>query len=322
MPRQTKKTPASNKSAKRRSPTPRKRAAVSGMLTFRLTHPERVVYPDENITKRDLANYYATVANWMLPHVADRPLAIVRCPEGMSGQCFFQKHPAAGMPDNLDRIQIREKDTTGTYLALHDVHGLLTLVQFGALEIHAWGAKSDDVEHPDRIVFDLDPDPTVPWKRVVQAALELRELLAKQKLKSFVKTTGGKGLHIVVPIAPRYSWPVVKQYARNVTDQMVAAAPDQFIGTMSKAARRGKIFIDYLRNERGSTAVVAYSTRAGTGAPVSTPVSWQELGRLKSPQQFTVENLPQRLKNMRTDPWAELSKLCQTIRLGKVASHK
>lgn len=321
MPRQTKKTRQPSKPAKH-SPATRKQATAGGTLTFRLTHPERVVYPDENITKRDLANYYATVAPWMLPHVADRPLAIVRCPEGMSGQCFFQKHPAAGMPDNLDRIQIREKDTTGTYLALHDIHGLLSLVQFGALEIHAWGSKTDHVEYPDRIVFDLDPDPTVPWKRVVQSAQELRELLADLKLKSFVKTTGGKGLHIVVPIARKYSWPEVKQFAKSVTDQMVAAAPDQFIGTMSKAARRGKIFIDYLRNERGSTAVVAYSTRARAGAPVSTPVSWQELARLKGPQQFTVENMPQRLKNMRTDPWAELSNLRQTIRLGKAAAHK
>ena len=261
MPRPTKKTRKPSKPAKR-SPAPPKRTAASGTLTVRLTHPERVVYPDENITKRDLANYYATVAPWMLPHVADRPLAIVRCPEGMNGQCFFQKHPAAGMPDNLDRIQIREKDTTGTYLALHDIQGLLALVQFGALEIHAWGSKTDHVEYPDRIVFDLDPDPTVPWKRVVQAAQELRELLTDLKLKSFVKTTGGKGLHIVVPIAQKYSWSEVKQFAKNVTDQMIAAAPDQFIGTMSKAVRRGKIFIDYLRNERGSTAVVAYSTRA------------------------------------------------------------
>lgn len=321
MSQPTKKTRQPSKPDKRSSASPN-RATASGTLTVHLTHPERVVYPDENITKRDLANYYATVAPWMLPHVADRPLAVVRCPEGMSGQCFFQKHPAAGMPDILDRIQIREKDTTGTYLALHDIHGLLALVQFGALEIHAWGSKSDDVEHPDRIVFDLDPDPTVPWKRVVQAARELRELLADVKLKCFVKTTGGKGLHIVVPIARKYSWPEVKQFARNVADRMVAAAPDHFIGTMSKAARRGKIFIDYLRNERGSTAVVAYSTRARAGAPVSTPVSWQELGRLKGPQQFTVANLLQRLRNMRTDPWAEMSKLRQTIRLEKAAAQK
>jgi bifunctional non-homologous end joining protein LigD len=282
-------------------------------LTVRLTHPDRIVYPEQGITKRDLANYYVTVADWMLPHVTDRPLAMVRCPEGLNGEGFFQKHPPRGMPAYAERIQIREKNGTSTYVAIHDLKGLITLIQFGALEIHAWGSRADDVERPDRVVFDLDPDPTVAWKRVIHAAETLRELLVARKLKSFIKTTGGKGLHIVVPIARRYSWAEVKQFAKDIADGLVTDAPDQYIATMSKAARRGKIFIDYLRNERGATAVVAYSSRAKAGAPVSTPISWEDLRRLKSPQQFTVANLPKRLKNLRGDPWGELPDLRQSI---------
>ncbi len=206
------------------------------------------MYPDEGITKRDLASYYVTVAEWMLPHLVDRPLAIVRCPEGMSGQCFFQKHPSPGM-DAIDRVKIAEKEGTAGYVVVRDLKGLMALVQFGALEIHAWGSLADDVEHPDRVVFDLDPDPEVPWKRVIAAAELVRQRLEKCRLKSFVKTTGGKGLHVVAPIARRNTWPEVKQFAKDFADQMVADAPQEFIATMSKAARRNKIFIDYLRND-------------------------------------------------------------------------
>jgi bifunctional non-homologous end joining protein LigD len=304
MPSRAKKS----QSAKKKS----KAAESEADFRFRLTHPDRVVYPDEGITKRDLASYYVTVAERMLLHVVNRPLAIVRCPEGMSGQCFFQKHPSPGM-DAIDRVKITEKGGMTDYVVVRDLKGLIALVQFGALEIHAWGSQADDVEHPDRIVFDLDPDPAVPWKRVIAAAELLRERLKKRRLESFVKTTGGKGLHIVVPISRRYRWPEVKQFAKDMADQMVADAPQEFIATMSKAARRNKIFIDYLRNERGSTAVVAYSSRARAGATVSTPISWEELRRLKSPQQFTVESLPQRLHKQRSDPWAKLPELRQSI---------
>jgi bifunctional non-homologous end joining protein LigD len=281
-------------------------------LTVRLTHPDRVVYPEQGITKRDLAAYYVAVSEWMFPHVVDRPLAIVRCPAGMSGECFFQKHPPPGM-SAVDRIQIREKSGTSPYVVIRDLKGLITLIQFGALEIHAWGSRADDIEHPDRVVFDLDPDPSVPWKRVISAAELLRKRLKQRQLKSFIKTTGGKGLHIVVPIARRYSWPEIKQFAKDIAERLVFEAPEQYIATMSKAARQGKIFIDYLRNERGATAVVAYSSRAKTGAPVSTPIAWEELRGLKSPQQFTVENLAKRLQKLRSDPWEDLPDLRQSI---------
>lgn len=175
------------------------------------------------------------------------------------------------------------------------------------MEIHAWGSQTDDIEYPDRLVLDLDPDPSVPWRDVISAALSIRKILAAQKLTSFVKTTGGKGLHIVVPILPRHSWPEVKQFARNLADDMVNSAPGKYIATMSKSARRGKIFIDYLRNERGATSIVAYSTRAKPEATVSMPISWTELSKLKSPQQFDIRNTQERLVKMRKDPWKQLS---------------
>ncbi|HEY2761539.1 MAG TPA: non-homologous end-joining DNA ligase [Pirellulales bacterium] len=284
-------------------------------FAFRLTHPDRVVFPDPGITKRDLANYYVAVADWIVPHVAGRPLALVRCPSGAAGECFFQKHPLPGMPASVDRIEIQEKSGPATYVMIHDLEGLIALVQFGTLEIHAWGSSEADIEHPDRMVFDLDPDPSVPWKEVISAAKLTRQRLADIRLKSFVKTTGGKGLHVVVPLAGRQTWPEVKQFAKAFADQMVADDPNRFIATMSKAARRGKIFIDYLRNERGATSVVSYSTRARAGAPVSMPISWEELGKLRDPQQFTVENAPARLTKRRRDPWQEIGKVRQVLNL-------
>ena len=298
----------------RRQAQPTATAAKSAKpSTFRLTHPDRVVFPDQGITKGDLAQYYLAVADWILPHVAGRPLALVRCPTGAGGDCFFQKHPLPGMPPSIDRIEIQEKSGPATYVMIHDLAGLIALVQFGTLEIHAWGSTADDLEHPDRLVFDLDPDPLVPWKQVIAAAKLVRDRLADMRLKSFVKTTGGKGLHVVVPLARRQSWPEVKQFAKAFADRMVADDPGRFIATMSKAARRGKTFIDYLRNERGATSVVPNSTRAKGAATVSMPISWEELDKLRSPQQFTVENVPQRLAKLRRDPWAEMAKLRQFL---------
>ncbi len=241
----------------------RRRAAKPPDLSnIRLTHPDRVLYADQGITKRDLANYYLQIADWILPHIANRPLSLVRCPAGMGGPCFFQRHPPEGLSTDVERIKIREKAKTATYLAVHDVRGLLSLVQFGALELHVWGCRADDVQRPDRLVFDLDPDPSVPWKRVIDAACVLRDKLDELNLRSFVKTSGGKGLHIVVPIARKHTWEATTAFSRAIADAVTAEHPDQFVATMSKAKRRGKIFIDYLRNQRGASTVVAYSTRA------------------------------------------------------------
>jgi len=298
---------------RRKSARPRKSAASPPTLTVRLTHPDRVIYADEGITKRDLAIYYAAIWPWIEPHVTGRPLVLVRCPEGAHGNCFFQKHPPAGLPEAVQRIEIRDKNETGIYVWVRDLEGLIALIQFGTLEIHAWGSAASDIEHPDRLILDLDPDPAVPWKQVLDAAREMREFLANLKLKTFVKTTGGKGLHVVAPLAQKQTWTEVKAFARTVAEEFVRRDPARYIATASKAARRGKIFIDYLRNQRGASSVVPYSTRARPGAPVSTPLAWNELARLRSAAQFTLQNLPTRLARLRRDPWVELLKTRQVI---------
>ncbi len=297
----------------RQKPKSRKAAAKPAALGFRLTNPDRIVYPEIGLTKHDVANYYVSVAKWMLPQIIGRPLSLVRCPEGLRGQCFFQKHPPLGLPAVVERIQIQEKSELRTYSVIQNLEGLIALVQFGTLEFHAWGSRAADVERPDRLVFDLDPDPSVAWKDVVNAARTLRQLLLNQRLKSFLKTTGGKGLHLVVPIAPKHTWAEAKAFARQIADSIVAAEPEKYIATMSKAARRGKIFIDYLRNERGATSVVAYSTRAKPSATVSMPIAWEELGKLAGPAQFTLQNVPARLAKRHSDPWKQISNLRQTF---------
>ncbi|MBL8825491.1 MAG: non-homologous end-joining DNA ligase [Planctomycetaceae bacterium] len=278
----------------------------------RLTHPDRVIYREQGITKRDLALYYARVAEWILPHVAERPLSLVRCPEGVDHECFYQKHPPQGLPDSVTRIEVEESSGPDTYLVVHDLAGLLALIQFGALELHVWGARADKIERSDRLVFDFDPDASVPWKQVIAAALEMRELLAQLELTSFVKTTGGKGLHIVVPIDRRHDWKTVKSFCRAVATTLTQLRPDRYIATASKAARRGKIFVDYLRNDRGATAVAPYSTRARQGAPISWPLSWRELEQLAGPATITVQNVSEFLAGRR-DPWRELPQIEQRL---------
>jgi bifunctional non-homologous end joining protein LigD len=256
------------------------KASVDPLRGVTLTHPDRVVYPDVGITKRQVAEYYAAVADWILPHIADRILSLVRCPGGLSAPCFYQKQPPQGLPPSVKEIQFRYKNAATVGVYVQDVDGLLALVQFGVLEVHAWQSHVDDIERPDRIIFDLDPGPDVEWSRIVDTAFLVRDFLKHLRLTSFVKTTGGKGLHIVAPIAPDRSWDEVKDFCRGVATVITRADPAHFAATMSKAARPGKIYLDYLRNERGSTAVAPYSTRARAGAPVSMPVGWTELRRV------------------------------------------
>lgn len=283
------------------------------VLGVRLSHPERVLYPENGITKLALANYYEQVADWMLPHVSNRPLALVRCPGGRSKPCFFQKHPGERATAHLLKVNIAEKGKAEYHLALRDAAGLMELVQMGVLEIHVWDSQTKNLEKPDRLIFDLDPDPAVEWGGVVTAAREIRLLLEELGLVSFLKTTGGKGLHLVVPVQPRTDWDDAKSFCHALADFVVQAAPDRYIATMSKAARKGKIFIDYLRNARGATAVAPYSTRARPGATVSVPLAWEELTPRLRPDQFTVASVPARLAKLKKDPWADLSKTKQTI---------
>jgi bifunctional non-homologous end joining protein LigD len=274
----------------------------------RLTHPGRVVYPEQGITKLELAQYYQEIARWILPHVSDRPLALVRCPEGRGGQCFYQKHLRDLASDAVRSVEIEEESgRSGAYPVVDSVAGLVSLVQMGVLEIHPWGARADDLEHPDRVIFDLDPSADVSWERVVDGARLVHECLERLGLKSFVKTTGGKGLHVVAPLGGRSTWDELREFAREVAEIIVRSAPSLYTATMSKEKRRGRIFVDWFRNGRGATAVAAYSTRARPGAPVSTPLRWDELDHVRGSDAFTVRTLPARLARWRpsatSNPW-------------------
>jgi len=269
----------------------------------RLTSPDKILYPEQGITKLELANYFRSVTDWILPHIADRPLVLVRCPEGREKECFYQKHPAVGTPANLRRIPVREQKKAVEYVVVDDTAGLISLAQIGALEIHAWGSRVDKLELPDRLIFDLDPDPRVSWSTVVQSARQVRLFLQELGLESFVKTTGGKGLHLVVPIDRRHDWDQAKAFCKQVADAIVTADPAHYTANMAKAARTGKIFIDYLRNGRGATAIVPYSTRARPGATVSVPLTWEELSARTHSDQYTIRNLARRLAFLQRDPW-------------------
>jgi bifunctional non-homologous end joining protein LigD len=276
---------------------------------IKLTHPDRILYPDQGITKLELAQYYERVADWMLPHVEGRPLTLVRCPSGQKKQCFYQRHVTESLGDPIRSISVKEGRSTVSYVAVDSTPGLIALVQMGVLEIHTWGSRQDHLEQPDRLTFDLDPDPAVSWKRVKEAAQALRGRLSDLGLRSFVKTTGGKGLHIVVPIVPRQDWNMVKAFTRKVAESFAEGAPERYVATMSKAKRKGKIFIDYLRNARTATAVSAYSTRARASAPVSVPLSWDELATDVREDHFTIRNVPQRLARLRRDPWKDYERV-------------
>ena len=280
----------------------------------RLTHPDRVLYRDQAITKLGLARYYEAVADWMVPHVAARPLSLLRCPEGDRGACFYQKHAAPGVPEQVKRVRIRENGGgTASYLYVDDLPGVIALAQIGVLELHPWGTRVGRLERPDRLVLDLDPAPGLPWPRVVEAAEEARALLQDLGLASFVKTTGGKGLHVVVPLRPESGWDALRALGEGIAAEMTRRAPDRYTINPLKAARRGRIFIDYLRNVRGATAVAAYSPRAKPGAPVSTPLAWAELSAKTEPAAFTVEMVPRRLTALRKDPWADFFSVDQAI---------
>jgi bifunctional non-homologous end joining protein LigD len=239
---------------------------------------------------------------------------LVRCPDGVGGECFYQKNAMAGLPESVVRVPVRDsEDEEVIYPSVRDPLGLVGLIQMSTLEFHVWGSRIDKIDHPDRLVFDIDPDEGLAFDRVIAAAIEIRDRLAELGLTSFVKTTGGKGLHVVAPVQRRHPFDVVKPLCRALALRMVADAPDRYVAVASKAERRGKIFIDYLRNGRGATSVAAYSPRAKPGAPVSTPLGWDELGPSLRQASFTVTTVPTRLAELERDPWAELFELRQSI---------
>ncbi|MBB3975276.1 bifunctional non-homologous end joining protein LigD [Rhizobium azooxidifex] len=273
-----------------------------------LTHPDRVYWPKEGVTKGGLADYYAEVWPFMEPFVVDRPLALLRCPDGIDGQQFFQKHPWKGINAHITLVTDPKEPAEAPCIAIGDFDGLTGLVQSAALEIHPWGSTTAAWEKPDTIIMDLDPGPGVAWSDVIAAAEEIRDRMKDLGLATFVKTSGGKGLHVVSPLKPSAEWPDAKAFTKDLADRMAADSPDKYVSTIAKAKRGGKILIDYLRNQRGQTAVAPYSTRARPGAPVSMPLAWDELDASLGPAHFTVLNAGKRLAALPSDPWADFRK--------------
>ena len=279
-----------------------------------LTHPDRVYWPEAGVTKEGLADYYAQAWPFMKPFVVGRALALVRCPDGIGGQTFFQKHAWKGLNRNI--VLVKDPAEPEALISIRDFDGLMALVQSAALEIHPWGSTVSDWERPDMIVMDLDPGEDVAWTSVIAAAEEVRGRLKNAGLAAFVKTSGGKGLHVVAPVKPKAEWPAAKAFTKGIANSMAADSPDRFVSTIPKARRHGKILIDYLRNQRGMTAVAAYSTRARPGAAVSMPLAWEELAPEIGPAYFTIRNAPARLSSV-ADPWADFRAAAAPIEEGR-----
>jgi len=293
-----------------------KSAAPASAVPVRLTHPDRILDEETGLTKRELAEYYWAVATRMLPHVEGRPLSLVRCPDGSGKPCFYQKHVNHMLPPGVDGIDVPNKKTgvMESYITLETPEALAGLAQMGVLEVHPWGSRNDDLEHPDRLIFDLDPDESLPWSALTDAAAEVRSRLRKAGLTSFLKTTGGKGLHIVAPIEPEHSWTDVKTLAHNFVLAMERQNPTLYLTKMTKSARKGKIYLDYLRNERGATAVAPYSPRARPGVVVSLPLPWKDLDLPQRPA-FHVMNFDEWKPRLTSDPWKTMLTLRQKIAL-------
>jgi len=274
-------------------------ATVAGV---RISHPDRLIYPDQGISKVQLARYYESIADWIVPHVKGRPLTLVHCPAGIAWPCIYLKHAKQWGPNALRRVKIQEKTKVGEYLVADNIEAVVSLAQMGIVEVHTWNSTDDDVERPNRIVWDLDPGPEVAWKDVVTGAKVVRDVLQALKLESWVKTTGGRGLHVVMPIIPARDWSECLEFSRAVSEAIERTNPERYTTTFAKAGRERKILIDYLRNNRTNTSVCAFSPRARPGAIASMPLEWRELGG--GPERWTLLTVPQRLKRLKTDPWA------------------
>ncbi|HEX3985771.1 MAG TPA: DNA ligase D [Acidobacteriaceae bacterium] len=303
--------PASSAARVTGSGSRKDRAEVVGVS---LSHPDKVLDEQSGITKLLLAEYYAAVADHILPHIAHRPLSIVRCPEGSGKPCFFQKHIGMGVPKGIDSVPVVAKSggAPEQYLTLSTAEGLVGLAQMGVLEIHPWGSRNETLEKPDRLIIDLDPDEKLAWDRLVASAIEVRDLMKQLGLESFVKTTGGKGIHVVAPVAPDHEWPEFKEFAHNFVLMMERANPKLYLTKMTKSARTGRIFLDYLRNERGATAVAPWSPRARIGVRVAVPLTWAELERI-DPRQFSVATFSEWKSRLRRDPWLKMDAAHQKL---------
>src|SRR5581483_7475980 len=290
-----------------------RRAHVAGVS---ISHPERVLFPAIGLTKAGLARFYERIGDWILPHLAGRPLTLVRCPEGLPGECFFMKHSQLWAPPALRRIRIQEKHKLGEYLVVESLAAVVALVQMDILEIHTWNSTADAVERPNRIVIDLDPGPHVAWARVIAGARRVRRVLQAIGLESFVKNTGGVGLHVVVPLSPAHDWSACLELARAVAEAIARDDPASFTTALARSGREDKIFLDYLRNNRTNTSIAAFSTRAKPNAPVSVPLGWDELDPGTPPDRYDVRNVERRLARLRRDRGARATRAL-TARRGR-----
>jgi bifunctional non-homologous end joining protein LigD len=273
----------------------------------KLTSPDKVLFPDPGVTKRQLASYWEQVAEHALPLLERRPLTLFRCPAGYGRQCFFQKHVGSGVPDVVARVTVKADEEP--YAMVDGLPALLGLVQISALELHVWGSRAEHLDQPDIVVFDLDPAEDVAWGAVVDAAWLIKERLASLGLIAFVRLTGGKGLHVVVPVAPGATWPSAKSFTRRLVNEIVREDPRRYTPSMAKNRRRGKIFIDYLRNDREATAIASYSPRARAGAPVALPIEWDELDRkADAAPRYGLLDVPSLVRRRTRDPWADFEK--------------
>jgi bifunctional non-homologous end joining protein LigD len=288
-------------------------AASETIAGMTLSNPDKPYFPEAGITKREIAQYYVSVAKHVLPYLRDRPLALVRCPDGWRGQCFYQKHADRSVHASVSRIEVPESGGSATYFSANSAEALAGLVQWGVIELHPWGSRAPRLDRPDRLIFDFDPDDGVGWKALVEAVSALRVLLEELGLTGFLKTTGGKGLHVVVPIRATLDWNAAKGFTRAVADVLVRTFPDRFTATASKAQRKDRIFIDYLRNAEGATAIAPYAVRARANAPVSTPIDWAELDADVRFDHFNVRTVPERLATLRKDPWGGFGTTKQTV---------
>ncbi|HEX8622747.1 MAG TPA: DNA ligase D [Allosphingosinicella sp.] len=295
------------------TPQPVERAAPAAADGIKITNPERILFPDAGVTKQELVDYYRMVGPAMMEWAANRPLSLVRCPQGRSSKCFFQKHNTGSFGPQVHQIAIEEKKgEIEDYVYIEDTAGVIACTQMGTIEFHGWGSSVEAVERPDRLVFDIDPDEGLGFNEVKRTARDLHRHLADMGLQSFPMTTGGKGLHVVVPLTPEAEWPQVRDFAQRFAVALATAEPERFTANLAKVKRKGRIFLDYLRNQRGATAILPYSARARERAPVAAPISWDELDDLQSGAPFTVrdgELLLERASGRALQGWGEASQV-------------
>ena len=307
--------PAST-AAKVEPPPPPSRSGRAVVAGVAISHPDKILDESSHLTKLQLVEYYDAIADHLLPHIANRPLSIVRCPEGSGKPCFFQKQVGKGMPAGVDSVPVTVKKGGNPqreeYVTVSTREGLVGLGQMGVMELHPWGSSNGTLEKADRLIIDLDPDPELPWKRLVASAIEVRDLMKHLGLETFVKSTGGKGIHVVAPIEPQHEWPAIKEFCHHFVLMMERAKSELYLTKMTKSARTGRIFLDYLRNERGATAVAPYSPRARAGVRVAMPLTWNELERT-DPKQFAVVNFKDWKARLKHDPWVRMNKVRQQL---------